>query len=395
MKPRLLIANPDAPEAEPARPPAKFSAAPATPPAPAGPPLPKRPKGSLLIGGVLLVVVASIGYVAWNATLRYAAFGTVTGESIAVSPPWQGTVQSVFVREGDLVQPGDELLRLANPLIEDELSRLEGELRLAQSELDAHVAELTLAAHQSRDRQQLALAEYYKLVGDHLAEQARLSDLEARMLRSERLTAKGAVTSQDYESARLAVEGQRAKVERLALAVAELKKRTDGGEPDSHTNQRLKPKLVRIEQTQASIERLRQRLEEGTVRAPMAGRVLKVHRHGGEYVEPARPLVELLADDSLEITLLVPQDQSAAYCVGQQIEVEVQPLANRLACQVKRVGDAFCEPPAQIEARYRHGQPLLPVHLKPLDATDPARPLRLGGEVRQPRVWSWPMPWGA
>jgi hypothetical protein len=152
---------------------------------------------------------------------------------------------------------------------------------------------------------------------------------------------------------------------------------------------------VRIEQTQASIERLRERLHEGTVRAPISGRVLKVHRHGGEFVEPARPLVELLAEDSLEITLLVPQDRSATYNIGQQIEVEMQPLAHRLHCQVTRVGDAFCDPPAQLEARYRHGQALLPVHLKPLNAMDPARPLRLGGEVRQPRAWSWPLPWGA
>jgi multidrug resistance efflux pump len=399
VKPRLLIANPDAPE--PASSPGggvtlpAHAPSPSASPAPTGPPLPKRPKGSLLIGGVLLAVVGAIAYIAWNATLRYAAFGTVTGESIAISPPWQGTVEAVLVREGDLVRQGDELVRLANPHIQDELERLADELRLGQSELDAHVAELTLAAQQSRDRQQLALAEYYKLVGEQLAEQARLSDLEARMARSEKLTAKGAVTSQDHDSARLAVEGQRAKVERLALAVAELQKRTDVHQPDEHAGERLKPKLVRIEQVQASIERLRERLRQGTVRAPSGGRVLAIHRHAGEYAEPAQPLVELLAEDSLEITLLVAQDQTAAYQVGQQLEVEMQPLAHRLACQVTRIGDAFCEPPAQIEARYPHGQALLPVHLKPLHAADPARPLRLGGEVRLPRAWTWPVAWGA
>jgi multidrug resistance efflux pump len=398
LKPRLLIANPDAPEADIAKPaplpaghakslPGIHSAPAAV--APVGAPLPKRPKGSLFIGSVLLLVVGAVAYLAWNATLRYSAFGSVTGKSIAVNPPWPATIEAVLVRDGDLVRQGDELVRLASPQIQDDLERLSDELRLSQSELDAHVAELTLAAQQSRDRQQLALAEYYKLVGELLSEQSKLSDLEGRMARSERLSAKGAVAGQDHDSTRLAVEGQRAKVERLELAVSELKKRTDADNQDDHGNERLKPKLVRIEQIQASIERLRERLRQGIVRAPANGRVLAICKQVGEYAEPAAPLVELLAEDSLEITLLVTQNDSSAYRVGQRLEVEMQPLARLLTCEVTRIGDAFCEPPPQIETRFRHGEPLLPVILKPLTDSPATSPLKLGGEVRQPRVWSW------
>ena len=406
MKPRLLIANPDAPEAQglkPAAPPpgavVGFPVSPAAPRAAANPapgaPLPKRPKGSLFIGGVLFLVVGSVAYFVWNGMMRYVAFGTVTGKSIAVSPPWPGTVEALLVREGDFVRQGDELVRLASPQMQDELESLSDELRLAQSELDAHVAELTLSAQQSRDREQLALADYYRQVGELLAEQARLSDLEGRRQRSEKLNAKGAVANQDHDSARLAVQGQRAKVERLELAVSELKKRTDATAGDQYATERIKPKLMRIEQIQASIERVRDRLRDGTVRAPAAGRVLAIHRHAGEYVQPATPLLELLAEDSLEIQLLVAQERSAAYRVGQRLEVEVQPSARRVTCQVMRIGDAYCEPPLQIESRYRHGQPLLPIHLKPLSDANSSHPLRLGGEVRQPRSWLWSGLWEA
>ncbi|MCI0357830.1 MAG: biotin/lipoyl-binding protein, partial [Planctomycetaceae bacterium] len=271
-----------------------------------GGPLPKRPKGSLFIGSILLLIVGTVSYLAWNTTFRYSSYGTVTGRTLAVSPPWPGVVVSLPVREGDVVRQGDALADLVNPLLEHEIEGLTDELRLAQSELDAHVAELTLAAQQSRDRQQLALAEYYRLMGELLAEQARLSDLIGRMQRNEKLSVKGAVTGQDHESARLAAEGQQAKVERLELAVAELKKRTDASEPADQGSERLKPKLIRIEQIQSSIQRARERQREGTLRAPAAGRVLAIKRQVGEYVEPALPVIELLDEQSLEITLLVP-----------------------------------------------------------------------------------------
>jgi multidrug resistance efflux pump len=360
-----------------------------------GGPLPKRPKGSLFVGSLLLLIVGTVSYAAWNTAFRYASYGTVTGNTLAVGPPWPGTVESLFVREGDLVRQGDALAHLVNAPLQHEIERLGDELRLAQSELDAHVAELTLAAQQSRDRQQLALAEYYRLMGEFLAEQAKLSDLVGRMARNERLSVKGAVAGQDEESARLAAAGQQAKVERLELAVAELKKRTESVEPADQGSERLKPKLVRIEQIQANIQRARERQREGTIRAPAGGRVLAVKRQVGEYVDPATPVVEILDEQSVAITLLVPQDRTRNYEPGQRIEVELAPRRERLACKITRVGDEFLAPPPQIETRFRHGERLLPVILRPVAAPADDIPLRIGSEVRQPRGWSLQFLWGA
>lgn len=412
MKPRLLIAEPDGSETGQARPitspttssglsrSLQTSQAPSIPhpvavAGPVGGPLPKRPKGSLFIGTILLLIVGTVSYVAWNTTFRYASYGTVTGRTLSISPPWPGIVESLPVREGDIVRQGDPLANLINPVLQHEIEGLADELRLAQSELDAQVAELTLSAQQSRDRQQLALAEYYRLMGELLAEQARLSDLIGRMERNEKLSVKGAVTGQDHESARLAAEGQKAKVERLELAVAELKKRTDPSEPDDQGSQRLKPKLVRIEQIQSSIQRARERQREGTIRAPAAGRVLAIKRQVGEYVEPTTPVIELLDEQSLEITLLVPQGSTTDYKSGQRIEVELPPRQERLACKITRIGDEFLAPPPQIETRFRHGERLLPVVLRPMSAPNDDVPLRMGSEVRQPRAWSWASVWGA
>lgn len=412
MKPRLHIANSEAPESSPGRLPAPAAAGPvmprpapalqvvtpappATSPGPVGGPLPKRPKGSLFIGSVLALVVGAVAYTAWNATYRYAAYGTVTGQTVTVPPPWPGTVEALFVREGDLVRQGDPLAQLSNPQFQDEIERLSDDLRVAQSELDAQVAELTLAAQQSQDRQQLALAEYYQLLGELLAEQARLNELSGRLARSEKLAVKGAVSGQDQESMRLMAEGQRAKVERLELAVAELRKRTETDESDHKGAELLQPKLVRIEQLQAAIGRARDRLRQGTIRAPAGGRVLTIGRQVGEYVEQNTAVVELLDEQSLEITLLVRQVQTAGYRLGESIDVEVAPFQGRLTCAITRIGDEYQPAPPQIETQFRHGERLLPVLLRPAAPTEGNVPLRLGSEVRQPRTWTWRRGWGA
>ncbi|MCI0359639.1 MAG: hypothetical protein L0211_14275, partial [Planctomycetaceae bacterium] len=84
----------------------------------------------------------------------------------------------------------------------------------------------------------------------------------------------------------------------------------------------------------------------------------------------------------------VPQGRTTDYKSGQRIEVELPPRRERLACQITRIGDEFLAPPPQIETRFRHGQRLLPVILRPMSPPDDV-PLRMGSEVRQPRAWTW------
>ena len=107
------------------------------------------------------------------------------------------------------------------------------------------------------------------------------------------------------------------------------------------------------------------------------------------------PVVELLDEQSLEITLLVPQGHTIDYRSGQRIDVELPPHQERLPCKITRIGDEFLAPPPQIETRFRHGERLLPVILRPVAAPNDDVPLRMGSEVRQPRTWSWSPVWGA
>ena len=350
-------------------------------------PLPKRPKGRLLIAGAMLLCLGAVGFLIWDSFYRFQAFGTVTGRVVEVPPPWAGTVEALYVQEGEEVDQGDVLATLKNPEIDDKIGRLTDELSVARADLGAEVARLALEAQVKDDRQQQAFADYYELAGELLAAQATLDVLSSKLTRFKELDAKNAVSRQDFDSARFAEAGQRAKVERLQLAVAELRKRVEAVRRPIDDEKRLKPKLAQIDLIQSEIRRLRERLQRGTIRAPVAGRVIALRHDVGEYAQPSESVVALLRQGSLELLVYVRQSDSPQFAVGKVVGVIVDPHDRLLRCLVARRGEEYAAAPESVETRFRHGERLLPVYLTPPASARGDLKLTPGSEVRVPHTW--------
>src|SRR5437764_1397469 len=105
-------------------------------------PLPKRPKGRWFIGLLLLTGCAYAGYHVWDGFFRYTAYGTVTGRLVQLSPPWDGELAFLSVREGDRVRQGEVLATLENHELRQKLDQTDDELRVAQATLEAEAARL-------------------------------------------------------------------------------------------------------------------------------------------------------------------------------------------------------------------------------------------------------------
>jgi multidrug resistance efflux pump len=355
---------------------------------PRGAPLPNRPKGRLLVAGVLVLTLGLVAVGAWDAFFRYDAYGTVAGRVIEIAPPWAGTVETVHVRPGDQVQQGDVIATIQSLEVEGLVGRWTDELRVAEAELDAEVARVALDAQNRDDRRQQALADYYALSADLLAERSREDDLQSKLVRATELMERNALAGQEFDSVRFTEMGQRAKIEQLQLALDELKRRVDAGERPLGEEQRLKPKLARIEQVQAEVHRLREKLRLGTIRAPVDGRIIALHHHAGEYLEQGAPIVELLCEGSVELLIYARQESADAYSLGAVVDVIVPPRGGVLRCRVVRIGDEYQGAPRSLETRYRHGEKLLPVYLDPAPSFRSAAVLRLGSEVRVPCSWN-------
>ena len=77
-------------------------------------PLPRRPKGRLFVGTLLVSVIGLLGYLVWNALLRYEAYGVVEGRIVKIASPFDGVVRAVYVRDGDSVEQNQVLATVEN-----------------------------------------------------------------------------------------------------------------------------------------------------------------------------------------------------------------------------------------------------------------------------------------
>jgi multidrug resistance efflux pump len=357
-------------------------------------PLPKRPKGRWFVGGLLLTVVAVAGYNVWDSYFRYQAYGVVTGRQIDVSPPWEGALWYVHVRDGDKVRQGQLLVSVENVELQQRHAQLGDDLRVAQANLEAECARLKWQAAYNLDQGRGARVLYYEAWGTLLREQARVEDYRTQLRRAEVLHQERAVSQADVEQLGFALKGQTEMVAKLKEALPELAARADqadgllkkgsrlgSGLEDNGADQ-LKPFFVRIEALQAERARVQERLEKGQVRAPVNGLVVKVRHFAGEHVKPGEPVVTLLEEGSLEVVLYMPQNASNALTPDDEVRVGLEPYREALSCRVVRADDEFEAAPEQLRRHYREGQRLLPVHLRPDGEQERWMALRIGGVVK-------------
>lgn len=359
-------------------------------------PLPKRPKRRWFVGAVLLAIVGVVVYTVWNSYFRYQAYGTVTGHMIQVSPPWNGVLQYLQVQEGTMVRQGQLLLTVDNIDLRQRHAQIGDELRVAQANLEAEAAKLKWQVAFNLDQGRGALALYYEACGNLIQEQARLDDLRTQLRRAEILMPGHAISQQEMQQIRFATEGQVGKIAKIKEAIAEWKLRSDQtnrllkkgsnlstGLDDNGFDQ-LRPLLIKIETLEAERGRLQDRLDQGQVRAPTNGLVVKVHHFAGEHCKADDALLSLLEEGSLEVLLYMSQKVSTLLAKGAEVSLILDPYPEPLMATVVRLGDQYEPAPEHLKRHYREGQKLLTVHLKPQDEAVRWMALRVGGVVKLP-----------
>lgn len=347
----------------------------------------QRPKGRLVVAGVLAVFVLYVASSLYASFFRFDAHGIVTGREIKVSAPWAGTLDAVYVHVGDTVRQGDILAVVEDTELRHSVQRLGDELLAAQAELDAQVATLSIGALRRRESNRDTRARYYELKGDLLLQQSRYEEIKSRRTRYEQLLTRQAVSDEELESLAFQEEGLRARVEHLQQAVDTLNARIDDTVEPSYDEQQLKPWLAKIEHLKADLVRQREVQDQSLIRAPANGTILAVWQHVGEQIDLQTPLVEVLQEDTTELVLYMTQRRSRAYSVGDWVKVRVAPAGKAMRCQVVRIGQRFEQPPAHVSSHYTKDSPLLPIYVAPPAKLPKGTTLPLGGEVQASPCW--------
>ncbi|MCA9176667.1 MAG: efflux RND transporter periplasmic adaptor subunit [Planctomycetales bacterium] len=350
-------------------------------------PMPTRPKGRLVIGGMLLAVCLSVLFSVWDVLARTAVYGVVEGRVVHLSPEWSGVVESTHVREGDEVRQGQLLLTVRSLELKNELAKIGDQLRLAQAQLEAQLAQMRWQAEQRDDRSQVAASEYYELWSDLAKARGELQEKQAFCERLQRANSQtpGAVGDHEREAASIAAGAATEHVQRLTEALDKARQRSAAYRDSSRDVQlQFQPQVALVESLQAEWERVRKMLDRAELRSPCNGRVAKVLRYSGEYAHKGDAVVEVVEHGSLEAVLFVPQEQAGRIVPGDHVHVHVSPNPGAVPCEVIACGSRLEDAPPSIRRYYNANEPLLPVRLRPLPGRPHVDDWRQGSRVRVP-----------
>ncbi len=317
----------------------------------------------LIVGTAALLAILD----AWPMHLRISGDCTVLpAQKSTLRAEVEGTLQQVFVSEGQQVYAGQPVAMIANPQLQAEFDQVQAELRKHRAELEklktgATALEVELAKeeaatsrvkheeslHQLREAEELHAA---KLEESRAAvEQAQTQlDFETRNWRRvKRLKDRDAVTTNEFDEAEHAfqqakqalelalakkryVEADELRELKQAVAVAACQKR----EADARLNLLLagtRPEeIAAAEAVVAGLEirekHLQSRLRKTTVVSPVAGVVTtrRPQEQRGNHLRPGDVIVEIQQLNQVEMEISLPEKEIGDVREGFPVSVKLR-----------------------------------------------------------------------
>ncbi|HEY2809700.1 MAG TPA: HlyD family efflux transporter periplasmic adaptor subunit [Steroidobacteraceae bacterium] len=248
----------------------------------------------LTVGLIILAVLAVVWWLLFARGYESTDDAYVAGDVANVMPQVSGTVVSIGADETDLVQAGQELIRLDAT-----------DARIALQDAEQQLAR---AVRQTRtvfaNRDQLSA-----VVGQRRSDLARAqSDFDRR----KDLSASGAVSSEEVGHAQDALNAARdaltAAQKNLAAGIALV----------GHTNVADNPD-VRAAATQ--VEKAWLALQRTSVKAPVSGYVAKRNVQLGDHIAPGAPLMTIVPLGRLRVEANFKEVQLDRMRIGQPVKV--------------------------------------------------------------------------
>ena len=85
----------------------------------------------------------------------------------------------------------------------------------------------------------------------------------------------------------------------------------------------------RVKQAQAALDQARWRLGQRTLSAPAAGQISDIIRRPGEVAGPTAPVVSMLPDGALKLTLYAPEQALSSLALGETLARHAATAARR------------------------------------------------------------------
>lgn len=276
----------------------------------------KKSTAATLLGALILAgAVGFIGWGVWRATLPQPVpvQGMVDATTISVSAKIPGRIESVLVKEGDRIEAGTPVAKIAIPELEAKLAQVEAVARAAG-------AKASLADEGARS-EEIRAAKAQKARAD-----AALALAQRSWERVDALFKEGLVSAQRHDEVRAQRDGAREAVRAAAAQVEALEAGLRAQEKDAAH--------ALLAQAEGGVSEVRSMAEEAFVKTPLSGEVSKIIIDPGEIAPAGFPLVQVTDLTDVWMSFNLREDDLPGVAPGTRWQVEVPALGKTVEVEV-------------------------------------------------------------
>ncbi len=391
-----------------------------------------------VIGGLIVLVIGSIlGWRLWQFQRTHVSTDNaqIQGHLSPISSKIPATVQQVLVKEGDPVKAGQPLLILEDQDLQLKVQQAEAALASAQAQL-ASAADTVRVTRQTNPTQvqqsQAKLAASESAIQAAQANviqaqaqietkraavaqaQTQVNQTQADYRRYQSLYQSGAISAQQFDSARSAYENAQANLAAATktvdqaeaeLASAEAQLQASRAEANAARGQvqetqvsgqtvtvqqdQQKQAQAQVEQAAAALALARQQLVYTVIKAPVNGYVGQLTAQVGQKVQEGQPLLSVvpLQTDEVYVEANFKETALGRLQLGERAEIKVDAYPNetfpaKIAGISPATGSSYALlPPDNATGNFNKVVQWVPVRLVFDANADPQRKLRPGLNV--------------
>jgi HlyD family secretion protein len=322
-----------------------------------------------IIIAIVVVVAGILGYRYWMSSQSSLPAGIVSGNGrieaklsdASAKEPLR--VKEILVDEGDLVRPGQVLVRLDTITIEQEQARNEAAVAAAREEFAAANSDIAEARAQIAAANAEIAGTKADVVSANAAVEQRQSELQLAQTeadRQRRMLAENATSKAVYDIRQTAVETSKATLKDVQARVDAAQARVGAAQAKEGAAQaragtaraRADAAQQQIGVAQAQVEVTKSRIKDATLVSPVTGRVLYRLVEPGEVLGPGGKALTIVDLSDVYMEIFLPSDQAARLKTGApaRITVDYEPNA-AAAASVSFVSPEAQFTPKQVETK--------------------------------------------
>lgn len=308
--------------------------------------------------------------------------GTIETREIRVGSKTGGRVVAVLVEEGQIVNPGDPLVRFDNAELEAQRAQAEARIAQQQARLErlergarpeekaqAHAASEMARANLEAVRNGPRPEEIEQARASLAAAEAEVNSAEASYQRIMRLRETGDLSKQEFDAAKFRWENVRARREaekkRLELLLNGSRREDIRAAEERYRQAQEAERLVaagprreeiadaraQSAEAQARLTQLKVSLAEGEVLAPAKTVVETLSVRPGDLLTPNQTVARLLESDQIFVRIYVPEPQLGLVRVGQPAKLKVDSFTELFDGVVEQINSQGEFTPRNVQSR--------------------------------------------